>query len=240
VKLFSLYTESHRALKDEWFLRTLKDDFSLNLRFWEPGQRDCGDFRSTQWLGAAEEKLKILEWAVRENQNEIILWCDVDVQFFRPCAQIFEEAIQNADLAFMHEQNNTDINAGVIVIRCNQRTLDFFTTASRRGIEGFFIADQSLMEHLLRSCAVPGLRWNLLPDQVFGPSQLASINREQMLSFDTKHIPDDIALHHANMTVPAWGKTSIQLKVDQLQQVRRIVESRASAPLRQRYTSAAT
>ena len=230
MKLFSLYTQSHEVLKNDWFLKTLPTNLEPHLTKVVQQNFDNGDFRSTTWMSVASEKLIFLSEQVSKHQKETIAWMDVDIQFFKPVHDLLTASVENADIAFQTDRPGNHINGGVIVIRCNSRTRSFFEAAAKKNMFWHWTGDQGLMERQLKESVKQGLRWNLLPESIFAPSQIlfknvssvikTTIFPEQALRDCIPQIPKDIVLHHANVT-PAFGKmSSVDQKIRQMKLVR--------------------
>lgn len=102
------------------------------------------------------------------------------------------------------------INAGFIVAKCNNRTLNFFESVSDIKLETLEFFEQSAMNMILDRNSLD-LKWDVLPSQFWAMSHGGNP-------------PLDIVLHHANCTMPTVRdqKTvgSMQLKKEQYKMVR--------------------
>ncbi len=52
MKVFGVYSEENKELKDEWFLKTLADDFELNLKYLDSSGGKEVRFASDYWFSA--------------------------------------------------------------------------------------------------------------------------------------------------------------------------------------------
>lgn len=201
------------VLKDEWFLKTLQDDWELNLVYLQEAPKGDGDYLSEEWYYCIKSKIGILIEGIRNNWNDIIIWADIDIQFFRKCTGIIQRSIHNRDIVFqIWNKRKNEVNSGFMAIRCNERTLAFFEAVSKTSFEGRRFADQDVINDMLRQGSI-SLRWGFFPREIYHIHLCMA--------------PFNIALHHACGTpVPSIkdGRKigSIELKIKQLQTIRRL------------------
>ena len=82
MKLYAVVTPSHRALYERFFAPSLDTTaFELNAFLLE--QNGAGEFLADDWKTCIRFKLeKILE-SIHQNPGAVLVWSDVDIQFFR-------------------------------------------------------------------------------------------------------------------------------------------------------------
>ena len=123
MKLLSIYTDETKILKDEWFLKTLKDKWELNIKYLEEKEQGDGDFGSPLWYYCCRKKVEFIIEAIRNNWNSIILWADIDMQFFGECTGIIEKTMEGNDIACQTWcAKNRTANTGFMAIRWKYRT----------------------------------------------------------------------------------------------------------------------
>ena len=216
MKLFSIYTDQTTVLKNEWFLKTLKDDWELNILYLEDAPKGSGDYLSEEWFYCIKIKIEILIDAIKNNFNDIIIWADIDIQFFRECTDIVEQNIQGKDIVFqLWDKKKEEINSGFMAIRCNEKTLALFETVLKTPFSGRAFADQDVINDILKQDLIP-LQWGFFPRDIY----------HVMLGI----APVNIALHHACATPEPFilnGRkvSSIDLKIEQLTAIRRFTAS---------------
>lgn len=210
MKLFCVLTPSHELLFHSYFRPTLPAGFDLQVvRSVETGQ---GDFLSADWSRAMMEKGRATCESLHENRGEIIVWSDVDLQFF---------ALQPADLEALLEQSGRDIlfqrewreqeeiNGGFFVCRCTDAVIALFNAVFEDMQKLVEPRNQPAINARLQK-QQPAVAWGYLP-----------------LSFYAwTHgwpPPRDLVLHHANGTV---GKNSVARKIAQFEEVRAFVAIR--------------
>ena len=215
MKLFSICTAQTTTLRDKWFLKMLQDDWELNIVQLQDAPAGNGDYLSPEWYFCIHKKIEVLINAIKENGNGIIIWADIDTQFFRPCTGIIEQAIQGNDIVFqMWHKNSTEVNTGFMAIRCNEKTLAFFKAASKVPFKGRDFADQDVINDLLKQ-GFPPVQWGLFPKDIY----------QVMLGL----VPRTIALHHACATAEPYYKngrkiSTMELKYEQLTLIRQFAE----------------
>jgi len=205
VKVFGVYSEENKKLKDDWFLKTLTDDFELNLKYLGSSGGTEVHFASDYWFRALRERHEYLCQAIRDNFGEIILSMDLDMQFFGQCRPVITEAMAKKDIVFQSEHwpPTGEVNAGFVAIKCNDKTLDFYTQISQMQFEKMPFGDQSAINQLLQKKS-NNLEWGVFPAHIWARSHGCAP-------------PDDIVVHHANCTANAAAK------VKQLKLIRRMV-----------------
>ncbi len=214
TKIYSIYTDEASELK-EIFLRSIQDDWNINLKNF--GQTNGnGNWGTPEFGQLMRKRIYYIISIIKENWYDVIVWADIDIQFFRKCSKLIEQAIDGMDILFQSENwPEKEVNAGFIVIRCNEKTLSFFETVWQKDLEKLEFFDQSAMNEILKENKI-GLRWDILPSQFWARSH-----------HDAP--PKDIVLHHANCTNPVIrnGKEigSIELKLEQYKNIRKYVLS---------------
>ena len=207
-------------LKDEWFLKTLRDDWELNITYLEGlgGNWGTSEFFNVTSL----KKLEYLIQIIKDNWNNIIIWSDVDIQFFGKCEDIVLKSLDGKDITFQAEWVGKDaVNVGFFAMRCNEKTLslwDYVLRCSKNNIQDlgnkkFPFGDQTVMNMALRENTI-NVKWCLLPESIWARS-------------NGWEPPIDIVLHHANCA------GSIEKKLQQMEYIRKIVTS----PLRLRFAN---
>lgn len=131
MKIYYFYNKSFVDVKN-YFVDSMKDNFELcpinldekfNIGHWSLGGRD--DEKIALWIFKTEQIIK----AIEENFSEenIIIFSDTDIQFFRPIIPTIEKHMIGNDMAFQREfQNSVNVNIGFMSIRCNQNSLSFW------------------------------------------------------------------------------------------------------------------
>ena len=125
MKLYVIFTESHRKLYEDYFLKTLPNEFELvPLKI----SQECptGEFYKEGWDKTCYRKVELYEKACRENQGELFAFSDVDIQFFGNVKETMIEELGDYDIAC---QNDTAqyYCSGFFICRGNESTLSMFS-----------------------------------------------------------------------------------------------------------------
>lgn len=214
LKVYSVYTNETAVLKDI-FLNSIKDDWDISMKKWEPVGND-GDFGSPGFIKLLRHKMEYLIELIQENFGNIIIWSDVDIQFFNPCTDLINACMADHDILFQAERwPEKEINSGFMVIRCNASTLVLFEHVLKAKMEEMRHIDQTAINNVLNSNCI-NIKWDVLPQQFW--------------AFSHGPVPPrDVVMHHANCTIPIVRRGtrigSIQLKIRQMEVIRKYLDS---------------
>lgn len=194
IPLYSLYTPSHTVLKERFFLPTAPKDFDLRLHYFE--NAGAGLIHDPSFCRAIVRKVEIILQAIEENWGEIFVWCDVDMQFFRPFADFALKTGKAHDIVFQVDAPGPALCDGLFVCRANEQTrwlwsqtLEFVQKPESRG------DDQLCVRKLLEK---PGaVRVGFLPPTFMGGGTLTG---KLWRPGDALPVPEGIVAHHANFT----------------------------------------
>lgn len=105
MKLYTIYSPSHKTLYENHFLKSLPNEFELKSLEIE---QECptGEFYQEGWSKTCYRKVEYFEQACLESQGEIFVFSDVDVQFFGNIKDVLIDELGDADIAC---QNDTGI-----------------------------------------------------------------------------------------------------------------------------------
>ncbi len=208
MKLIGIYTKSHQVLKDEWFLPTLKDDYHVQLHASKlSGQ---GRYMEDDWVKGVILKSDIIIEAIRENWGDVIVYSDMDVQFFSPTKKLILSSIKNQDIVCQKDTPTGALCTGFFAVRCNDKTLWLWKQVRTHLYEEQ--RDQLIFNRILHSSA--NIRYNCLPTCFFGGG---TFNGKAWLPEQRIFVSVNPVMHHANWVI------GINHKIDQLKAVKSIV-----------------
>lgn len=163
MEVHYLINDTMRPMAERWFLPSLPEGFEPRehvSELWTSGDFDKDNY--------GELMIRRTEMIQREIENrldgELMLWCDVDIAFYRPCRPELVRLAETMDLLFQKEfadPANLDCNFGVQVIRRNPRTLVFYARLALLQKITDNPHDQSWGNQLLRFEDTPA--WSHLP-----------------------------------------------------------------------------
>jgi len=200
MKLVFACSPSHQVLRDTIFLPTLRDPWELiEIPVDVPGN---GDFRSDGFYEAVAVRTRRYVELVRRFPGEIIVFSDVDIQWFRPAQADLMQAMEGLDMVFQRDHAvHCKVNLGFFAVQANARSENMLTRIADAAAHR--VSDQNFVNDLVRQNAMP-CRFGLLPATYFNDALKAGPipPREQWV------------LYHSIFTLPRDGKSSIQLKLE--------------------------
>ena len=214
VHVFS--NQGQRILYEEHFLRSLKDNWKI--QYHPLSDTAAIDFGTQAFKRLILEKITILNrevFAAEEAQDYFIV-ADVDMQFFQSCDATVREKMVHHDFVLQSEHGSQgELNTGFMAMRATSRVRAIWDEVERRlraSLESAnFVNEQGIINELLPKSG--DLRWGRFPNEVWAYSNGAL--RPHHRGFNR------ILLHHANCTMPTADKSSLELKIMQLEEIRR-------------------
>lgn len=210
TKVHTIWTESHSLLKRFWYERTLQDDWAVVSH--KVDSSGNGDFRSNSFQQAVVSRCRLIVDSLEEcDKNEVVIWTDIDIQWFRSAEQDLLTLLEDVDLLYQRETTGEErVNAGLLVFKVSGPVID----TTRRWRDAFSdggsgkldqeVLDIVLQDSPIRRRPLPARYWH----RYLGP------------------MPDDVVMHHAIGTFPTEDKSSVQHKYEQLMEVRLEYEER--------------
>ncbi|MDZ7842072.1 MAG: putative nucleotide-diphospho-sugar transferase [Gammaproteobacteria bacterium] len=137
--------------------------------------------------------------AIRENRGEIIVYSDVDIQFFGPVKESILKAMKNREVACQLDSPAGILCTGFFAVRANDATLAVWQEVRRRLEKEK--RDQKAFNRILQKA--PEIRFGHLPTQFFGPGTFL---RQSWRKLDRFYIPLKPLMFHANWVVGVENK----------------------------------
>lgn len=220
IKAFSICTDNMKCLRDN-FLKTFQEEWDLRISYFKNSAEENGDFGTPGYLKIVRKKIELLAENVRKHPNEILVWTDMDIQFFGKCTPLLLRALKNKDIVTLSEYwPEKKINSGFMAMRCNPAMTALFDFVKASNFEMLPFFDQTAIEEFLYK-EKKRIRWDVLPWQFWAPSH-------------GWPPPIDSVLHHAICTQPVFRngqKTeSVALKMEQLECVKKQMEKYSELP----------
>lgn len=213
MKLYTLYTPSHETLHDNYFLKTLPNEFELDETL---TQQICptGDFKTKGWEETTYKKVETFLRAAEENDNEYFIFSDVDIVFFD---KIKEDLLQHVDGHDIAIQNNNpfkngnnlkyDACTGFFICKGNEKTRDLFHRMLKQ--DNDFKDDQTSFNTTIDKNTI---KTTFLPYNEYWNTCQVKDKIKKDKNFD---IPDGIKMYHANWLVGTKTKIKAIEKVMQ-------------------------
>lgn len=205
MKLYTIYTPSHRYFYDNYFIKTLPDEFEL-ISTEIPQECESGHFYKEGWDKTCYKKVEFFLKACEENMGDIFVYSDVDVQFFGKIKGVLIKELGHFDIAC---QNDTETHycSGFFICKANKKTLNMFRAMK----ENYDTEDQKTLNTHIHMC-----NSKFLSNKFFTIGHL----KNSVWNGQDFEIPYKILVHHADYT------EGVENKIKLLNLVRGKVNSR--------------
>lgn len=191
IKLYALYTPSHRKLVDQYFLPSIKDDFELIIKqapnLCPENDPNCSTtYKDPAYLKALHLKTDLIIDAIKENQGKVFVFSDVDIIFYRPCATILKKLIQDNDFVMQNDYFG-HMCTGFFIMRGNLKMLNLWQDIKQYMLSHETMHEERTLNLFIKQERLKNIKYCYLPDQFYnGCGLLKKIP-----------VPKDIILHHA-------------------------------------------
>lgn len=189
IPIYVVITPSHRVLFDQFFLPSL-DQTQFKLHVFELDQAGDGEFLADDFKRCILFKLDQIIASIIRHKQQVIVWSDIDIQFFNMKAADISTHFHESPLQFAAQRLNkhsTDVCGGFYALRCSEEMLDFFTAARNATVHETDGNEQDAINLLLRRPAAP--QWKLLNSQFYARTHGA-------------WLPSGLVMHHATCILP--------------------------------------
>lgn len=211
--------EGQSVLYQQFFRTSLQDEW--NLIYHELQTKAAADFATQSFKRIIHEKVSrlVTEILGSEDPEGAFLLSDIDIQFFRRCEPVVLQALDQHDIVFQKEHAlGPEVNTGFMAMRPTSQVKDLWSEVEHRLARSLedseFVNEQQIVNMLLPTRT--SLKWSTFPDEVWAWSN-------SNIHLNSENFPN-ILLHHANCTAPRGNKTSLELKVEQMDLVKQRYE----------------
>ena len=229
MKFISVFSESHRILKDEWLLPSITEDFDLDIRFCPD---EGGAFMEENWTKSVMFKTRTVIDVIKENWGEVFVYSDVDIQFFAPVQDILLRCLEEYDIVCQRDDPAGYLCSGFCAMKANRKVLKLYEIvyecakiekrdqlAFNRNLR---MSQRRKLVYFLKQGVWP-CRYAYLPDIFYGGGTITG--KHWVPGMDLP-VPEGIVMHHANYVV------GVEQKIAQLKYVRDVVQSRSGGEKR--------
>ena len=192
MKLYTFANDAYKPMLVR-FMSSLKDNYEVIVKTPTFAKTE-GVFSKDCWIA----KTEMIVDAIKNNIGNKIIVCDVDIQFFRSTLPLIEAC---PDVDFLAQQEREILCIGFMVIKCNEKTLQFFNEVLERCKAGEW--DQKVINEKIRQ--ENKLTWAFLPPEIWGWTPEGVI-------------PANIAAHHATFAF------NLEDKLKQMEKLANIVK----------------
>lgn len=134
LKVYSIYTNSHSTLFNNFFLPSLGNT-DLELHITKIEQSGFGDYNSEDYLNSILLKVRLIISAIKENFGGVFVFSDVDIVFFKNVSSDLFFRLKDNDILFQFQPNmlyDAEINTGFFMCRANNKTLNLWQECEKR------------------------------------------------------------------------------------------------------------
>lgn len=210
MKLYCFFTPSHEVFYKEWLLPSASREYEVIPIKHKEQISKSSEYAKSGWRETQYNKVLAWKKAVEQNMGEVIICCDVDIQFIGDSKTFFEHIIADKDIAFQQNFRGGPICSGFFVCRCSLKTQNFFEIIANR-LKKIMHEDgggeQYEMQQLLSEKWYELNVLKLSYDKVWCPGM-------EYKSLKDLNVPKDMLVHHANWT------EGLENKVEQLEYIK--------------------
>ncbi len=221
------YNNAHEVFFKNYFKPSLREDHTLHINKIDHDEElHISIFNNKKWEHNKifnyyeSERAKFILNLLCKNPDKIFFYLDVDIQFIRPISKDLMCQLRSKDMLFL-KGGSQGINLGGVLIKSNQKTIDFFSEFYDLHIkDNHLTGNQKLLKDSKILNSHPqdpsisnrfNLKWDYLPENKYACGHVVSYSSKFRI---WKNIPPEILLHHAN------GTTGINNKIAQLEYVK--------------------
>ncbi|WP_327115076.1 glycosyltransferase family 77 protein [Nocardia sp. NBC_01730] len=222
INVHVFVNDYHKILFENYFIKSLQDPWRVVPHILPELGREGGNFGTTEFKALIRHKIEGLVREILPRETDLFILSDVDIQFFAPCDETVRSAMREHDIVFQSEWGGARrVNTGFIAMRPGPGVLELWSEVYDALVESADSAEhldeQMVMNTLLHASPREGLSWDVFPREIWAFS-----NQELM-----PQRPEfaSVMLHHANCTVPRDGRSSLELKLEQMEMVKASVQS---------------
>ena len=195
--------------------KMLKETFELTFKYFMPNiemkpikfdyKSNSSNFGTLDFKNLMIEKILKGREYIQNNFGNIILISDIDIIIYNNFEHLLNLE-EEYDIIFQKENKKKNcINTGFILLRCSQKTLDLWDNVFNifnNFKKDQFINEQEIINNIIGKS---NLKWKLFDDKIW--------------AFSNNPMPSNLYLHHANVTKKNSNKTSLELKVIQIENI---------------------
>lgn len=199
MKIYSTYSDSHTIFLP-WFntIKNVEKDIEIITKKIEQ-KCPTGEFNSEGWNEATKQKIEFLIDIVSSNDDDMFIFSDVDVQFFKPVCEIGKQVLSSYDIVFQNDYYGGECT-GFFYCRKNIATKKLFEYALK--IHNSHRDDQTSIQSALRAT---NINYALLPKEFFTYGMYYDHWKGQ----EVFRLPKNIVMHHANWVVGIENKINL-------------------------------
>jgi hypothetical protein len=189
MKLYTLHTHSHQKMFDEYFKPSLIPGEYELFSFMAPQECQTGSQYQNGWDKTTYRKAELFLQIAEQNKGDIVLFSDVDIQFFGRTKEVLLEELGDYDMATQYDGFDKCCS-GFFIFRANDAIIEMFKNI----LNNFSLYEE---DQTALNCNRDMVKWKYLSNRFF--SIFHTFNRIWSVDEDEDIVlPKNILVHHAN------------------------------------------
>lgn len=227
MKIYTLYSESHKILFDEWFYPSLVQTNPDLTLITKKSEQFCssGNYMEKGWKETMIEKDNYIIQSLEESKiGDIIIHSDVDIQFFKNIKENLNLDIFNHIDIACQADGPSYACFGFMIMKNSLKLQNMFknivkiiTDQTDQSID--HVNDQRLMNEIYPN---HDIKLGLLNYKYFSSWMTQNFSNNQIIfnnfnPVDQENIPSDLILHHANYVIGVEAKINLMKRIKKYQ-----------------------
>lgn len=209
MKIYTIFTDSHKELLHEYFIPSFYNNIdnldaidSIDLVVKKiPQLCKTATYGRSGWIETMLHKVDQHIEACENNFGKNFIYFDCDIQFFKPFIDQMIEELGDNDIACQNDvfpfDNRPTYCAGMFICKASEKTLDLFKSMRKNMIENSYRPQEyndqvALNENLYK------IKHKLLSEKFYTIAQTTNCLWHN--DYNINNIPNNIIVHHANWT----------------------------------------
>lgn len=158
VKIFTIYTEAFKEVLSNYWSKTLPNDFDdVNIIYLEGNEAHIRT-SNPKFRKMVMRKISIIKENVKNNINDIVIFADVDIYFFKSFRTDIIELMRDKEILFQRDghriNDRWDYNCGFIAMKCTPNLLSFWEEVEKIYHKGGYQHEQQLINSRINNMNV--------------------------------------------------------------------------------------
>ena len=128
IKVFGICTKSYENIYNDLFLTTMPESLKEDLTVVHLNDIDGihGNVMSDEFKRITFKKVELIHQWIKSNIGNVIVFCDLDIVFFRDFKEDILNQITNYDM-LLHGYDENNYNVGFMAFKCSEKVLKFWS-----------------------------------------------------------------------------------------------------------------
>ncbi len=203
MNIYTFFTESHKTLFENYFLKTFpfEDGIDLVVRYSEKQRCSTAKYRSEGWAQTVFQKIDFInEILSTSKEGDLFVFADADIQFFGKIRDDLIKQLGELDICCHRDSAEGHYCSGFYIARVNERTRNLFHYIKEYSNQ--FPGDQAALNYFIQKL---NLKAGFLDNRYY----TVGVQHGVWNGNSNIIIPSNIIMHHANWTVGVENKARL-------------------------------